>query len=202
MAALDLLELSSAGIEPTYCSIIASVEMNDLKYSANLQLIVSCFALHCCRGFWWLPCVPTLSPPQRPQSVASWNLSTQFSSHCDGIYEADGQSFNASHAGIGIIVGAWSRLLWCRFQMLPKLPTEGMGYWPVQFCQLLSLSTFFVLFSDCRVLLWIRSEVSLCCVVESNKMIYGFKPCIHILLQDFCLLRVWVGFAVIYPSDQ
>jgi hypothetical protein len=26
--------------------------MNDLKYSANLQLIVSCFALHCCRGFW------------------------------------------------------------------------------------------------------------------------------------------------------
>jgi hypothetical protein len=51
MADLDLLELSRAGIEPTYCSIIASVEMNDLKYSANLQLIVSCFALHCCRGF-------------------------------------------------------------------------------------------------------------------------------------------------------
>jgi hypothetical protein len=52
MAALDLLELSRSGIEHTYCGIIASVEMNDLKYCANLQPIVRCFALCCCRGFW------------------------------------------------------------------------------------------------------------------------------------------------------
>ncbi|CAM6063585.1 unnamed protein product [Sphagnum tenellum] len=52
MADLDLLELSRAGIEPTYCSIIASVERNDLKYSANLQLIALALSLGLDQGYF------------------------------------------------------------------------------------------------------------------------------------------------------